>query len=211
MQADYWHNLWETNDTGWHLDDANPFLLEFFPLLKLKAESRVFIPLCGKTLDILWLLSEGYKVVGAELNESAIKELFESLRVNPEVKKVGSFTLYSADNIDIFVGDVFELDKGLLGKVDAVYDRGALVALPYEMRIRYTSLLLNITESAQQLLINFEYDQNLYQGPPFSITATELEEHYNESYSIELLKSHQIKEGPFAQISVYEKAWLLSI
>ena len=79
MEADFWHNLWETNNTGWHLGDTNPFLLEFFSQLELKEESRIFIPLCGKTIDIKWLLSQGYSVVGAELNENAIKELFNSL------------------------------------------------------------------------------------------------------------------------------------
>jgi len=209
MEADFWHKLWETNDTGWHLEDTNPFLIEFFSKLELSDDSRIFIPLCGKTIDIKWLLNKGHKVVGAELNEDAIKELFISLSLQPNIQKIGNFTLYRSKNIDIFVGDIFELNKDILGKVDAIYDRGALVALPREMRIQYTSLLLNITEPAPQLLINFEYDQSLYEGPPFSITKTEIEEHYGELYDIKLLKSFKIQDGPFAKISVYEHIWLL--
>jgi len=209
MEADFWHNLWETNNTGWHLGDTNPFLLEFFSQLELKEESRIFIPLCGKTIDINWLLSQGYKVVGAELNENAIKELFNSLLLQPNIQKIGNVTLYHAKNIDIFVGDIFELNSEMLGKVDAIYDRGALVALPKEMRNEYTSLLLNITKPVPQLLINFEYDQSLYAGPPFSITKTEIQQHYRELYDIKLLKSFKIEEGPFAQISAYENIWLL--
>ncbi len=51
MKADYWHNLWETKDIGFHMEDVNNLLLRFFPLLKLQKNSRVFIPLCGKTVD----------------------------------------------------------------------------------------------------------------------------------------------------------------
>lgn len=210
MEADFWNNLWETNDTGWHLGDTNPLLLEFFEQLELKTDRRIFIPLCGKTRDIEWLLSKGHTVVGAELNEKAIKELFTSLSLQPTIQKIGELTLYSAKNIDIFVGDIFNLNQEMLGKVDAIYDRGALVALPQDMRIRYSSLLINITGSAPQLLINFEYDQSLLEGPPFSITKTEIEAHYGEHYEIKLLKSFKVKDGPFGEISVYENIWLLN-
>ncbi|WP_309496262.1 thiopurine S-methyltransferase [Sulfurovum sp.] len=210
MEANFWHNLWETNATGWHLGDTNPFLLEFFEQLELKTDHRIFIPLCGKTRDIKWLLDSGHKVVGAELNENAIQELFASLLLQPKVQKVGQLTLYSAKDIDIFVGDIFELNKEVLGNVDAIYDRGALVALPKEMRIQYTSLLCNITESAPQLLINFEYDQSLLEGPPFSITKTEIEEHYLEFYDIKLLKSLHLEDGPFTEVSANENIWLLN-
>ncbi|CAA6809342.1 MAG: Thiopurine S-methyltransferase (EC [uncultured Sulfurovum sp.] len=210
MEADFWHKLWETNNTGWHLDDTNPLLETFFSELQLKENSRVFIPLCGKTLDIVWLLSHGYKVVGAELNEIAIKELFKSLSVEPKIKKLGELTLYQAENIDIFVGDIFELTAESLGKVEAIYDRGALVALPQEMRVAYSALLKQISKTAPQLLINFEYDQTLMDGPPFSISKAEIEIHYAESYAIKLLKSFELKAGSFKQTGATENIWLLN-
>lgn len=209
MEAHFWHNLWETNNTGWHLSDANPFLVEYFDKLELSEGSRVFVPLCGKTHDIGWLLSQGHKVVGAELNENAIKELFSSLSLEPTVKKIGNFTLYHAQNLDIFVGDIFELSKELLGDVDAIYDRGALVALPTQMRVDYTTLLKNLAPSTPQLVINYEYDQNLLEGPPFSIARSELEAHYKNTYDVTLLKSFKLDDGPFKTIGAYENVWLL--
>jgi thiopurine S-methyltransferase len=209
MEAHFWHNLWETNNTGWHLSDVNPFLVEFFGQLELADNSRIFVPLCGKTHDIGWLLAQGHRVVGAELNESAIKELFASLSLEPSVEKVGNFTLYSAQSIDIFVGDIVELTKALLGEVDAIYDRGALVALPAEMRLDYTTLLKNLAPSTPQLVINYEYDQNLLEGPPFSISKSELEAHYKDAYDVTLLKSFKLDDGPFKTIGAYENIWLL--
>ena len=210
MEADFWHKLWKSNDTGWHLDDTNPLLEAFFSELQLKENARVFIPLCGKTLDIAWLLSHGYKVVGAELNEIAIKELFKSLSVEPKIKKLSKLTLYQAQNIDIFVGDIFELTAESLGKVEAIYDRGALVALPKEMRVAYSALLKEISKTAPQLLINFEYDQTLMDGPPFSISQTELEEHYKEFYDIKLVKSFKLKDGGLGKINAFEHIRLLT-
>lgn len=130
--------------------------------------------------------------------------------LKPTVEKVGAFTLYSAKNIDIFVGDIFELTKALLGDVDAIYDRGALVALPKEMRVDYTTLLKNIAISIPQLVINYEYDQNLLQGPPFSISKSELEAHYKDTYDVALLKSFKLDNGPFKEIGTYENIWLLN-
>jgi len=209
MEANFWHYLWETDDTGWHLGDTNPFLLEFFSHLELQSDNRIFIPLCGKTVDIKWFLDKGHKVVGIELNEKAIQELFASLSLQPVIEKIGKLMRYSAKNIDIYVGDFFELNKEVLANVDAVYDRGALVALPKEMRIRYASHLINITESAPQLLINFEYDQSLLEGPPFSISKDEIEEHYHKHYEIKLLKNTKVENGPFADMTAYENIWLL--
>jgi len=210
MEAGFWHNLWESNNTGWHLNETNPFLEAFFGELKLQENARVFIPLCGKTLDIAWLLSHGYKVVGAELNEKAIQELFKNLALEPTIQKLEKHTHYQAKNIDIFVGNLFDLTQESLGKVDAIYDRGALVALPKEMRVGYATLLKEISQKAPQLLINYEYDQNRMDGPPFSILQAEIESHYAESYVIKNLKCFELKGGPFGEMGATENVWLLN-
>ena len=105
-------------------------------------KSQVFLPLCGTTLGIAWLFSKGYRVAGAELSEFAIEPLFIELGVDPVVTTLGNTAHYSAENIDIFVGDIFELSSEIIGMVDAIYDRAALVALPEEMRKKYTKHLL---------------------------------------------------------------------
>ena len=78
MEKNFWLDRWENKEIGFHQNKANPLLTKNFEKLSLKDESRIFIPLCGKTLDIGWFLSKGYKVAGCELSEIAIKELFES-------------------------------------------------------------------------------------------------------------------------------------
>ena len=209
MDASFWHQRWGTNDIAFHERAANPLLVKYFKGLSLVRGSRVFIPLCGKTLDIGWLLSNGYGVAGAELSEIAVKQLFSELGVEPEISEVGKVKRYSATNIDIFVGDIFHLSSGILGSVDAVYDRAALVALPREMRNRYAAHLKELTGKAPQLLICYEYDQALMEGPPFSIRNEEVKQHYRGSYALTLLESADVSGGLKGKCAAKENVWLL--
>ncbi len=209
MQHDFWHDKWHKNEIGFHLPEANPLLLKHFSALQLKQGARVFLPLCGKTLDIAWLLAQGYHVLGAELSEVAIRDLFASLNLTPSITKLAEITHYSATNIDVFVGDIFKLSPSLLGQVDAVYDRAALVALPTEMRKLYTAHLLALAQSAPQLLICFEYDQSVQAGPPFSISAQEVSQHYHANYAIHLLASVEVNGGLKGRCAATEHVWWL--
>jgi thiopurine S-methyltransferase len=182
MEASFWHDRWASNDIAFHKNEANPLLVKYFAALSLPKGSRVFVPLCGKTLDIPWLLSKGYRVTGAELSKIAIEQLFKKLGVEPTVARVGEVDHYSAGNIDIFGGDIFHLSSKVLGLVDAVYDRAALVALPEDLRKRYTEHVTAITDKAPQLLICYEYDQRLMEGPPFSVSNEEVNRRYRDSY-----------------------------
>jgi len=209
MEPDFWHERWEKNQIGFHLKVPNALLVKYFQDLPLSAASRIFLPLCGKTLDIHWLLSEGYRVVGVELSELAIIQLFEELSLQPEVEIRSGLKQYSAQNITVFVGDFFDITPDLLGSVDAIYDRAALVALPLEMRVKYTAHLLNLTlkneKALPQLLICFEYDQSIMDGPPFSISGEEVKQHYDRFYSPQLLESREA----FGDPQFKENAWLL--
>ncbi|MGI0116010.1 thiopurine S-methyltransferase [Zooshikella sp. RANM57] len=167
MNPHYWLNRWQENEIAFHEAETNPGLTKYFKTLTLKQSSRVFVPLCGKTLDIAWLLANGYHITGIDLSEVAIKQLFITLGVQANIINLGKVTRYSAQNIDIFVGNIFDLSYELLGAVDGIYDRAALVALPKEMRQRYTAHLKTITNNAPQLLISYEYNQSLMEGPPF--------------------------------------------
>jgi thiopurine S-methyltransferase len=215
MQADFWHQKWQKNEIGFHLPDANLLLVKYFSKLQLKKGARVFLPLCGKTLDIAWLLAQGYRVAGAELSVIAIEDLFKSLNITPNIKTLSEIKHYSAANIDIFVGDIFKVSPAMLGAVDAVYDRAALVALPNEMRKLYTTHLQTLSNRetplnhVPQLLICFEYDQTLHAGPPFSISADEVKQHYQTNYEVILLASEMLAGGLKAQTPALENVWLL--
>ncbi|SFR65160.1 thiopurine S-methyltransferase [Litoreibacter janthinus] len=195
MEPDFWHKRWESGQIGFHQSKPNAFLVDHIQTLNLPKGARIFLPLCGKTHDIAWLLAEGYQVVGAELSAIAIDQLFDALGVTPDTTKLGPLTRQSADSIDIFVGDIFELDQSTLGPVDAIYDRAALVALPADMRIGYANHLAAITNAATQLLVTFEYDQSFISGPPFAIWEDELRRLYDAHFALECLARGEVSGG----------------
>lgn len=209
MEASFWQEKWQKNQIGFHEPAVNPLLVNHISALSLQPGDRVFLPLCGKTLDIAWLLSQGYRVVGVELVELAIEQLFEELGVEPEISKQGSFVCYRSTGIDIFVGDFFDLTADQLEEVDAVYDRAAFVALPPEMRMRYAAKITDVSRHADQLLITFDYDQSQMNGPPFSSTRADVEASYQPDYQLLLLSGGEMPGG-LKGLPAEEYVWLLS-
>ena len=210
MEHDFWHERWNENRIGFHEGEANAMLVKHLPALSLPAGARVFVPLCGKTRDIAWLLAQGYRVAGAELSELAVQQLFADLGTTPMVTQTGALKRYSVEGIDIFAGDIFALTTDLLGQVDAVYDRAALVALPYDMRPGYGTHVHAITGGARQLLISFEYDQSVMDGPPFAVDPTEMDRVYGASYMLKQLDSQPVEGGLKGICPAQEITWLLT-
>lgn len=209
MDAEFWHQKWAEQDIGFDQSKPNKHLIQFHSKLALKTDAHVFVPLCGKTIDIAWLLEQGHRVSGVELSETAVKELFDNLSLQPSITETGSLKKYHADHLTVYVGDLFDLTQVMLGSIEATYDRAALVALPPEMRIRYTQHLRLITESAQQLLLTFNYDQEAMAGPPHSIPPDEVNEHYASHYTIDALASLAVPNGLKGKVDANEMVWHL--
>lgn len=210
MEPEFWQNRWQERRIGFHRADPNPILLKYLAKLQLPAGARIMVPLCGKTLDIGWLAAQGYHVVGAELSPIAVKEFFEELGVAPTITEVGPLKKHSVPQIDIYLGNIFDLSKEELGQVDGIYDRAALVALPLDIRNRYSAHLRQITGTAPQLLGSFEYDESLIEGPPFAITAEGIAQQYAGSYDITELARYDY-EGKLKGTDhpATETVWLL--
>lgn len=184
----YWHGRWRENRIGFHQPTAHPMLTAHYTKLALPEHPRIFVPLCGKSHDIGWLLEQGAHVIGCELSPIAIEQLFAQLNLTPTNTTInGKHTHCHTEQLDIFVGDFFDLIPNHLGHIDAVYDRAALIALPPELRPRYSEHLRHLTNNAAQLLITFDYDQALMNGPPFALSKQEIHQHYAASHHIEQL------------------------
>ncbi len=209
MEAAFWHQKWEKNDIGFHREEANPLLVDHLNALNLPEGSRVFLPLCGKTRDIAWLLSQGHRVVGAELSALAVTQLFEELEIAPEIVDTGAMIHYRSEALDLFVGDIFDLEPEHLGAIDAIYDRAALVALSEALRLHYSAHLTRITLAAPQLLITYAYDQTVIEGPPFSVSHEEVLQHYGSHYIPVLLCTLEVPGGMKGMCAAKEHLWLL--
>ena len=191
MKHDFWHERWEKQEIGFHLSKTNPALTSHWKTIPVDLGERVLVPLCGKSVDILWLLRQGYQVVGVELSEVALDALAESIEetfsLAVDKQQVGDLILYRAAGILLICGDWFSLTSFDTGPIDAVYDRAALVAMPEAMRADYANQLLTISQNAPQLLVTFEYDQNEMAGPPFSVDESQVAEFYAGTMNIDLM------------------------
>jgi len=193
VEIEFWQQRWHQNQTGFHLDQVNPYLIEFWPSLNLQKNSQVFVPLCGKSLDMVWLANNSHSILGIECSEKAIGEFFQSQSLAPEVQSIENYQKHNSAAYNILRGDFFKLDKVLLSDVAAVYDRASLVALPEDMRQQYVDLLIKyLPESISILLVTIEYDQSKMSGPPFSISDDEVQRLYSGEFVIDKLYENDV-------------------
>ncbi|MCG6861932.1 MAG: thiopurine S-methyltransferase [Chromatiaceae bacterium] len=186
MEPDFWHARWERGEIGWHETEINVHLPEHWPQLGVGPGSRVFVPLCGKSLDLLWLAGEGHRVLGIEISHVAVEAFFAENALTPEVVKEPPFLRYSAGEVEILCGDFFDLTTAYLDGVTAVFDRGSLIAFPPQTRFRYAEHLLRLLRSnAKILLITLNYDQAEMPGPPFSVKDDDVRDMFGRHYHIE--------------------------
>lgn len=195
MQHEFWLERWQQNQIGFHQQEINPFLQRCWSSLQISTKGRVFVPLCGKSQDMLWLMAMGYQVVGVELSPLAVEAFFAENRLRPRIYQQGRFWVYEVDGLQIFCGDFFALRSEDVGHIDAVYDRASLVALPPDMRIEYVLSLSGLLASQVEiLLIAFDYLQQEMPGPPFSVESQEIDHLFGNWCEIDLLETMNVLE-----------------
>ena len=210
MEHQFWHQRGEEGQIGFHEGKPNDLLVAHLERLGLAKGARFFVPLCGKAHDLGWLVAQGFRVVGAELSEIAVRELFEEQGLTPDVTPAGDLTRYASGGLEVFVGDVFKLDAPRLGTVDAVFDRAAFVALPDEIRTRYAKHIPEITGHVPQLMITFEYDQSVMPGPPFAIAPDEVARRYGDRFAAVALARRSVEGKLKGQAEADEIIWHLT-
>jgi thiopurine S-methyltransferase len=193
-----WHSRWESNKIGWHADQVNLQLIEYFSELNLVDGDKIFVPLCGKSLDMLYLLQRGLKVVGVEMSEIATQQFFGENKLDYSVSKVDDLILYEGDRIQIFCGDFFTMKASHLVDVKAVYDRASLIALDEALRQKYVNHLNDIiSQDVRVLLLTLNYPQHQRVGPPFAVSKSEVDSLYGGSFQCQELQNiNDIKNEP---------------
>ena len=187
-----WLEFWENNEINWHSDVVTQELEEYLGLLKLEPGDKVFFPLCGKSLDMIYLINQGFSVIGVELSEIGIKQFFHENELDFTITQVGEFDLYSAKNIEIYCGDFFSLSSKHLSDVKAVFDRKSLIALDQNLRQKYVKHLNDIISlGVRVLLITLHYPQHQMSGPPFSVDKSEVESLFSMAFIYQELESFQ--------------------
>lgn len=193
MDPAFWHQRWHDNQIGFHQDQPTPLLLKHWDAVGAAPGARVFVPLCGKSLDLAWFASRGHRVLGVELSSLAIAQFFAEHGLQPTVRDSRYGRHYEAGPIELVCGDAFGLDADLLADCTAVYDRAALIALPPDLRRRYAGeLYARLPQGCRGLLVTLDYPQHEKDGPPFSVTGDEVRALYGGDWRLDLLERRDI-------------------
>jgi thiopurine S-methyltransferase len=196
MEIDFWLERWDNNQTGFHQQQVNSYLTYFYgekgPAIEQREKLKVFVPLCGKSKDMLWLSQNSYKVFAVECSNRAVKDFFVENALNYKHAQKDQHALYQSSDlasmIEIFQGDFFDLQQDALDGVTDIFDRASLIALPVEKRQHYAKKMAQLQKSGvRTLLVTLTFDPSEMNGPPFSVTEEEVHELYSEKYSIQKL------------------------
>lgn len=193
MDPDFWHARWRDSEIGFHQDEINLHLQGFWPQLQAPANSPVFVPLCGKSRDMLWLREQGHEVLGVEISPIAVEAFFRENGLAAVQTEQGAFIRWEFEGLAILCGDFFALQSQDLAGVGCVYDRASLIALPPAMRQRYVAQLKQVLPGrVPMLLVTLEYPQEQMDGPPFSVTEEEVQKLYTPDLQVTRLYEQSI-------------------
>jgi thiopurine S-methyltransferase len=193
LEPEFWHERWRNGQIGFHQSTVDRYLSRYWPELRLASDCRVFVPLCGKSLDLLWLLERGHGVAGVELSAVALESFCMEHGIPAKRRMVDGFDVYESVDLQLYRGDFFALTPELLGPVAAVYDRAALISWRPELRAAYVDHATAMTSpGTKTLLVTLEYAQTQMKGPPFSVVAEDVERLYAGNHAIQELSRQDI-------------------
>jgi thiopurine S-methyltransferase len=196
MNNQFWLDRWSNNEIGFHQRSANDYLQRYWPQFDVPADAAVFVPLCGKSLDMHWLRERGHRVIGIELARQAVADFFSEWDVTPQIARTGPFERWQAQGIELLCGDFFALSADDLAGVRAVFDRAALIALPPELREAYAKKLREIlSPGTPTLLVTADYPQHEMSGPPFAVSDAEVKTLFGED-RVQVLAETDILQRP---------------
>ncbi|MGP1782626.1 thiopurine S-methyltransferase [Shewanella frigidimarina] len=193
MQPSFWHEKWDAQQIGFHLSAVNPLLVKYWPQLNLAANTQVFVPLCGKSLDLCFLAEQGHEVLGCELSEPAVQQFYQENSLAFKVSVVEDHQRFTTEQVTIFQGDIFTLPVLEPQSCTAFYDRAALIAWPEEMRLAYARQLTKlVSANSVGLLITLDYPQAELNGPPFAVSEDWVQANLGEHFKIERLACNDV-------------------
>jgi thiopurine S-methyltransferase len=188
LQPEFWHQRWRAGQVGFHQAAVDRHLERYWPGLEVPRTARVFVPLCGKSLDLLWLRDRGHSVSGVELSAIALEAFCMENGIAAGRRTLARFDLYQASRLQLYCGDFFDLTTEILGPAAAVYDRAALISWAPELRAAYVRHLIALTQPGTKiLLVTVEYSQAEMTGPPFNVSAEAVQTLFEGHFAIQLL------------------------
>jgi thiopurine S-methyltransferase len=216
VHPQFWLERWEREEIGFHQTQINTDLRRYWPRLNCPPAAPVFVPLCGKSRDMVWLRAQGHRVLGVELSEAAVRSFFAEQELQPARRRADRLECWEAGGYELYVGDFFNVGARQLAPVRGAYDRAALIALPAPLRRQYAQHLATILPpDCKLLLLTMDYPQEQMDGPPFAVPEPEVRALFAADFTVTLLATRDaLQEEPRFQqrglTSRCEQAYLLA-
>jgi thiopurine S-methyltransferase len=193
-----WQDKWEQGQIGFHQSEINSDLVNYMSRyleISEKNDFHIFVPLCGKTSDMLWLKERSKHIYGVELSPLALLQFSEENKLGLEKDLTPTIPSFKNHEYTLYQGDYFNLTKDHLPKLTHVYDRASIIALPQSIRKKYAEHLSEVIAAPYIFLITIDYDQEKVQGPPYSVPQNEIYSYYSKDYNIQIEDEVAITDG----------------
>lgn len=187
MTQELWREKWRSNDIAFHQERINPLLKAHLPRVKLNPGDRILVPLCGKSLDMGWLNQCHYRVMGVELSSVAIADYFDELGVKPQRQMQGNFTRWWHKHIQIWCGNIFDLNLLDVDRIKLIYDSAALTAFDADERQTYVDHFAKILPMRTQIMLMTTETADVQYTDSVARIDSEVKNLYQADYRIELL------------------------
>lgn len=172
-----WLSAWENGKAPWHQEEFHAILRKHTEKITNNlTNAKLFFPLCGKAVDILYLSQMGHEVIGVEYSELAVKQFFEENNIPFNAKLVPEVGVLYENNdclIKIYCCDFFKFNSNLEKNFDGVWDRGALEAIEEAERGNYTRIVKTICKPNAGYLLETA-DRPPGVGPPYYVSSEDI-------------------------------------
>lgn len=204
-----WCLRWNENKTGWHSPLVHHHLKQFWEIFCPPdcADKYVFVPLCGKSLDLQWMYyNQGCTVVGCDISETALTSFVRehpvlNMRRSEVLFKGGQqVTMFHTEDrrLRLYLCDLFIMHQSPESPFKMIWDRGSLVAMEPSSRRKYVDYLSELAAAdVRWLLETIDYPEGVHNGPPCRIAKEEFQSLFGANFHCSLLCRTDYKKRLF--------------
>ncbi|GFN97348.1 thiopurine s-methyltransferase [Plakobranchus ocellatus] len=218
-----WKRMWEFDEIDFHNEQVHQTLIEYLDRLgPCGKPANIFVPLCGKSLDVKWLADQGVQTVGLDGVHKALEQFYTEHGLDWEETNVpalgGAGKLLSSKDgrLKLYCGDITDFTVEVGGCFDAVWDRAAVVALNREDVERYVQIMKGLVRPGGCILLESEeFEASDFDGitdvllklpPPHAMFEDEIRRLYEPEFTVKPLSRSLRKVG---ENSVHDVMYLL--
>lgn len=191
MTPDDWRKSWQDGDsTFFHSDNLSPIFLKMKEeIINGKDHAKVFVPFCGKVLEMKWLAENGHVVVGVEVSEDGIKQFFEENKlpyITKEIQTV-SGTLYECTDktmcLKLYCCSFYDFKPEVENNFDAVWDSAAFQASNKADRKQYVSIIHSVLKTNGKVFMAVD---EFIQKEELPLDIEEIKNNFDGKFSVEV-------------------------